>query len=477
MRPHSLMRRVLLLFLTAAASGCLVGPNYERPATPQYPEYLEQTATDDMALIAPDSLQLPDVEEVADLPWWELFRDPVLQELIETALANNQRLDVAMARIAESRAALGFSKADLYPRIDAIGSGALETNTEQDPTGSGVLAAGVTWQVDLFGRIRRSNEAALEALLSTEEAYRGVTITLVAQVAEAYLALRDFDNRLEISRSTVQTRQDGLDIIRVRFAAGMVSEVDVNQSEIQLADAQAAVEAFHRLRDQTENALSLLLGSAPLDIPRGDALADLIFPPDLPAGLPSELLERRPDILEAEHLLAAQTARIGVAEAIKYPSLTLTADVGASFASITAGFFNLGADLFAPLFNAGQNQQRVEIEIARTEQLIGNYELTILNAFREVEDAMVAVHRFDGEYAMRLRQQEAARNASALSWARYQGGWTSYLEVLDVQRSEFASDLAASETLRLRYAALVQLYRALGGGWTPVEQTADEPQP
>jgi multidrug efflux system outer membrane protein len=470
------MRRILPL-LAVTASGCLVGPNYERPATPQHAEYREPPVAEGMPLADRDSIDLPDVEVIADLPWWEIFRDPVLQELIDTALANNQQLDVAMARIAESRAALGFSKANLYPRIDAIASGALETNTEQDPAGSGVLAGAVTWQVDLFGRIRRSNEAALEALLATEEAYRGVTITLVAQVAETYLALRDFDNRLEVARSTVQTRQDGLDIIRVRFAAGMVSEVDVNQSEIQLADAEAAVEAFQRLRDQTENALSLLLGSTPVDIPRGEALADQIFAPDVPAGLPSELLERRPDILEAEHLLAAQTARIGVAEAVKYPSLTLTADVGASFASVTSGFLNLGADLFAPLFNAGQNQRQVEIEIARTEQLIGNYELTILNAFREVEDAMVAVHRYDAEYATRLRQQEAARSASALSWSRYQGGWTSYLEVLDVQRSEFSADLAASETLRQRLVSLVQLYQALGGGWNPVDQAADEPQP
>ncbi len=484
------------LLASASLAGCLVGPNYERPPTPEHAEYTAADADGGPAQSAPSAAAVgadpaltdpeapgmsptantgpvaaPSPQSVADLSWWELFQDPVLQDLIDTALANNRDLDAAMARIAEARAALGFSKANLYPRIDGIASGDLEGNTEADGfDASGLLAGAVTWEVDLFGRIRRSNEAALRDLLATEEAYRGVTIALVAQVAELYLVLRDLDNRLAISESTAQARRESLEIIEIRQAAGMVSEVDVNQAEIQLADAEAAVEAFRRLRSQTENGISLLLGSAPVSIPRGEALADQVFPPDMPAGLPSELLERRPDILAAEQQLAAQTARIGVAEAIKYPSLTLTADGGASFASVTAGFLNLGADLFAPLFNAGQNQRRVEIEIARTEQLIATYEQTILNAFREVEDAMVAVSRYEAEYQTRLRQLQAARSAANLSWVRYEGGLTSYLEVLDVQRSEFAAELATSETLQLRLTSLVQLYRALGGGWAPVEE-------
>ncbi len=546
MRPHSVLTSAALpsipLLASALLSGCLVGPNYERPATPEHAEYRagsdgseagrpEQssgaedagaTQADPNASVAADAgaadagtpvaatagvadagapvaanagaadagapvaadaeapaaasagappVGAPSPQSVADLPWWELFRDPVLQELIETALANNRDLDAAMARIAQARAALGFSKANLYPRIDGVASGALEGNTEADGfDASGLLAGAVTWEVDLFGRIRRSNEAALRDLLATEEAYRGVTIALVAQVADLYLVLRDLDNRLDISESTAEARRESLEIIQIRQDAGMVSEVDVNQAEIQLADAEAAVEAFRRLRSQTENGISLLIGSAPVSIPRGSVLADQVFPPEVPTGLPSELLERRPDILAAEQQLAAQTARIGVAEAIKYPSLTLTADGGASFASVTAGFLNLGADLFAPLFNAGQNQRRVEIEVARTEELMAAYEQTILNAFREVEDAMVAVTRYEAEYQTRLRQLGAARSAANLSWVRYEGGLTSYLEVLDVQRSEFAAELATSETLQLRLTSLVQLYRALGGGWDPVAE-------
>lgn len=472
----------------ALLAGCLVGPNYERPPTPEHPRYRESSGGGPGAdtLAAPaDTLVLPPVgtpraaegapspESVADLAWWELFQDPVLQGLIETALENNQDLRVSMARIAEARAALGFQRANLYPRIDAVASGDLDGNTEESGLdASGVLAGAVTWEADLFGRLRRSNEAALGDLLATEEAYRGITIALVAQVADLYLVLRDLDNRLAISQATADARRESLEIIRVRYAAGTVSEVDVNQSEIQLADAEAAVEAFARLRAQTENSLSFLVGSPPIGIPRGQALDDQLFPPELPEGLPSELLERRPDILAAEHQLAAQTARIGVAEAIKYPSLTLTADIGASFASVTAGFLNLGADLFAPLFNAGQNQRRVEIEVARTEQALASYEQTVLNAFREVEDAMVAVHRYEAEYATRLRQLEAARSAANLSWIRYDGGLTSYLEVLDVQRSEFSAALATSETLQLRLTSVVQLYRALGGGWNPRDADA-----
>ncbi len=444
------MRRLSVLLLGATLlGGCLVGPNYERPATPEQAAYRQDTTLSDSARGA-----IPDVESVADLRWWELYQDSVLQGLITTALENNKDLQVALARIEEARAAVGFSRADLYPFVDGVAGGAVSGDTEDDFTASGVLAGTVFWEVDLFGRIRRTNEAALNEYLASEQAYRSVTIALVAQVAELYLVLRDLDNRLAVSEATVEARRESADIIKARFDAGVVSEVDVNQAEIQLFQAQAAVESFLRLRVQTENAISVLLGQPPMDIERGVTLADQLFPPDLPAGLPSELLERRPDVLVAERQLAAQTARIGAAEAIKYPSLTMSADMGASFASITTGFLSLGANLIAPLFNSGKNQR-----------------------FREVEDAMVAVRRYEAEYDYIRRQVEAAENAANLSWIRYQGGWTSYLEVLEVQRSLFSTQLQASETLQLRHTSLVQLYKALGGGWTPVEIVEEEPAP
>jgi multidrug efflux system outer membrane protein len=320
--------------------------------------------------------------------------------------------------------------------------------------------------VDLWGRVRRSNEASLRDLLATEEAYGVVTITLVADVARAYFQLRGVDKRLDISERTVETRQRSLDIVQARYDAGMVSEVDVHQARIQLAGAQASVETFKRLRAQTENAISLLLGQPPMSISRGHSLDDQVIPPEVPAGLPSELVERRPDIRQAEQLLAAQTARIGVAEAARFPSLTLGANLGASVTDgLGAGFLSLGLDIFGPLFEAGKNKRRVEIEVARTEQLLAQYEQSILAAFREVEDAMVAVETYRAEHEILLIQVTSAQAAVDLTWARYEEGMTNFLEVLDIERSLFTSQLRATDAQESRYTSIVQLYRALGGGW------------
>jgi multidrug efflux system outer membrane protein len=455
----------LSLLASLALGGCKLGPDYVRPPVPQ-PEAYRQP--------------MPPGESIANVAWWDLFQDPVLQELIEIALVENRDLRVALARIAEARAQAGFARADLYPRVDiAAGAAYGEARTDEGdniPTRDVFVAADVFYEVDLWGKIRRGSEAAVEELLATEEAYRSVTITLVADVASLYLQLRDLDNRLDIAERTVEARNESYEIMRVRFEAGMINEVDLNQSEILLADAEASVETFRRSRVQTENALSVLLGRTPEAIARGLALPDQVFPPDIPAGLPSELLQRRPDILQAERRLAAQTARIGVAEALKFPSLSLTGSAGVSGdltdAGVVTGFFNLGANLLGPIFNAGKNQRRVEIEVARTEQLLNQYEQTILTAFREVEDAVTATYTYRDEYDARLRQVEAAVRAADLSWARYQGGMTSYLEVLDLQRSQFSAELTASQALQLHYSSIVELYKALGGGWTPTEQVA-----
>jgi len=457
-----------IAILTAISLGaCKMGPDYVRPPVPQ-PETYRQEA--------------PDGESIANVPWWELFQDSVLQGLIRTALEENRDLRVALARIAEARAQAGFVKADLYPRVDIVGGAdfqeARTTEGDDVPTRDVFLAADVSYEVDLWGRIRRSNEAALQELLATEEAYRSVTITLVADVASLYLRLRDQDNRLDIAERTAQTRRDYVDIIRVRFEAGMVPEVDLNQAEIQLYDAEASIEASRRARGQIENALSVLLGHTPEAIRRGLSLSEQAFPPEVPVGLPSELVQRRPDILQAERRLAAQTARIGVAEALKWPSLTLTGTAGVSDdlteGGLAAGFLGLGASLFAPLFNAGKNQRRVDIEVARTEQLLNQYEQTILTAFREVEDALIATYTYRAEYEARRRQVESAVNAANLAWVRYDGGLTSYLEVLDLQRSQFSAELAASQALQLELASVVELYKALGGGWPVQPETETE---
>ena len=454
-------RPILVALIALAIPACTVGPDYQRPPTPPTEAFREPNPTG---------------ASVAGLDWWDLFQDTTLQELIGTALENNRDLRAALARIVEARAVLGFTKADLYPRIDYFAGGAAAAATSSGEGGgeTNVSVSGgisVFWEIDLWGKFRRSNEAALNELLATEESFRGVTITLVADVATAYLQLRDLDNRLVISESTVEARRIALEINQARFDAGAIAGVDVAQAEVQLAGAEAVVQSLLRARAQTEHAIAVLLGSPPRTIPRGRPLQEQLFPPEIPAGLPSELLERRPDILVAERQLHAQTARIGVAEALKLPSLSLTADAGVKSEELTAmtlttGLFNLGANLFGPLFNAGKNQQRVEIEKARTEQLLNTYEQTILNAFREVEDALVAVQTYGDEYGIRRRQVAAAQNALDLSNARYEGGWTSFVEVIIQQRSLFDAQLSASETLQLQLASIVDLYRALGGGWS-----------
>lgn len=440
------------------ATGCTMGPDYVRPPVPEITNYREP---------------FPQDESIANIPWWEVFSDTILVNLVETSLENNRDLRATLGRIDEARAAMGIVRSDLFPRIDYGGDGGISGNTAEDGTAwDGVAAISARYQLDLWGRIRRSNEAALMELLATEEAYRGLTITLVSEVASSYVLLLDIDNRLSIAEATLKTWEESLEVIRTRHDAGMVSEVDVNQAEIQVYEAQASVHAFDRLRGQTENAINLLLGLPPTPIARGYALGEQEWDPAIPAGLPSDLLTRRPDVVEAERRLHAQTARIGVAQALKFPQFNLLGDLGGIFDSAgNTGFFNLGAEFFGPLFNAGANQRQVEVEMARTEQLVNRYEQTILAAYREVNDAMIAVRTYRLEYGARALQTNAARNAAELSWVRYEGGLTSYLEVLDVQRSLFSSELKASEALQLELSSVVRLYVALGGGWVPEQNT------
>ena len=452
------MKRLIVLACLLAAAGCTMGPDYERPVVPVPDQQRES---------------LPTVESIADTPWWKLFGDPVLVALIDTALANNRDLRASVARITESRAAFGIVRSQLFPRLgySADGSYAGTTGDNGEADGSGATFLNASWQVDLWGRIRRQKEAALQDLLATEEAYRGVTITLVAEVANGYLLLRDLDNRLDISVKTLKLWQERLDVVQARFDAGMVNEVDLNQAQIQVYQAEAQVQTFERLRGQAENAISILIGDLPGDIDRGLPLSEQVLPPEIPTGLPSDLLQRRPDIMQAERLLHAQTALIGSAKALRFPQFSLTADLGAQFADQTTGIFGLGAQLFGPIYNAGEISSQIEVEIARTEQLLNIYEQTILNAYREVDDALISVRTYRAEFDARNRQMNAAQHAAELSWTRYEGGLTSYLEVLDLQRSWFSSQLSASETFQLQLTSIVRLYQALGGGWVAAQDS------
>lgn len=447
-----LLTPVLILVMVIAS--CKVGPDYSRPEV-----YSPDTFISDF----------PSDTTIANTPWWELFGDTVLQNMIRTSLENNRNLKVALARIKEAEATIGVVRSDLYPSLDYGAPGSASITTDGSTSANVSPALNVSYEVDLWGRINRLNEAALQEYLATEEAYRAITISLVSAVADGYLLLRDIDNRLLISENMAETWQSNLEIVQAKHRAGIVSGVNVNQAEIQLSEALVSIQANERLRSQTENGLSVIMGLPPQNIPRGLALHEQVFPPELPAGLPSQLLSRRPDILQAERRLNAQSERIGAAEALRYPSLILNADLGAQIANPSFGFASLGAQLFGPLLNANANKRRVEIEMARTEQLLNTYEQTFLIAMQEVEDAMVAVQKYKLEFEIRSNQMESANNAVKLSWVRYDSGLTDYLEILDLQRSQFNSQLKASQALQLQLSSTVNLYKALGGGWLPLE--------
>ncbi len=462
-----ILDRRLVPAIAILLGGCAAGPDYERPELDVPENYIQPVEQG---------------QSFANTPWWEWFQDAQLQALIRIALEENQDLGIAAARIEEFRAVLGVTRADQFPSVDITATGAQTEGSDNvfpgnlpgfsdEKVENYRLSADVFFELDLFGRLRRSTEAARAQLLATEEAQRSITISLVASVASTYMLLRDLDAQLEIARRTQLTRTDSLSIIQARFDKGTVPKLDVNQAEIELAVADAAIAVAQRAVAQTENAMSVLLGRNPGPVLRGLPLQQQVMPPDIPAGLPSELLQRRPDVLSSEALLAAQTARIGVAQAARWPSLSLTGALGFESADLStltdsgSDFWSAGVGIFAPVFNAGRNKSRVEIEKARTEQALLSYEQTVQRAFREVEDALVAVRTYREEHQARRRQVAAARSAATLSRARYDGGVTSYLEVLDTERSLFSAELTESQTLRLYINAIIELYKALGGGW------------
>ncbi len=408
----------------------------------------------------------PKDSSITNLAWWELFKDTVLIDLINTALIENKNIQIAVARMEESLLYFEISKADFYPNISygVIGSSSINSQSSGTTTALSPIL-NVSYTVDLWQKIKTMNEVELQEYYATEEAYKSLNISIVSSVARAYISLRDIDNRLIIAEKTAKIFEANMDVMQARFNAGFINEVDMSQSKIQLNEAYTAIEVFLRERNKIENGINILLGTTPKDIPRGLSLFDQIESPNIPVGLPSELLNRRPDILEAERKLHAQTLRIGVAEALKYPSLTLSLDMGAQLLSPTLLFGNLTGQLLGPIFNAGRLQKNVEVEELRTKQLLYDYQATFLTALEEVENAMISVQTYKREYFLRNEQMEIATKATQLSWVRYNGGMTSYLEVLLLQGSQFTAELKASEAFQQEIISVVDLYEALGGGW------------
>ena len=468
--PRRLLAPALLV--TTAFAGCKKGPDFEPPAPLTPVEY--RGAPSEGA-------------SVANTEWWDLYQDPVLRDLITRGLEQNRSLREAMARIDEARAGVTVAASDKLPKVNGVGIGLYQRPVGEDSVSAfdnlkGILSA--SYQLDLWGKVARTNEAAMAGLLATEEAYRTVTITLVSQIAGTYLALRDVDAQIGIAESTIEANRSSVRLMTSRAEGGLVPEVDLRRAEISLADSEAVLERLRRARGQAENALRLLVGELPGEVARGVTLADQAFPPAVPAGLPSELLQRRPDVLAAERALHAQTARIGIAEASRFPSISLTGSAGAKRTSLgdaTNGniYFNVGTNILAPIFNRGALKAAADAERARTEQVLNQYEMAVLNAFREVEDALVSVETYREEHDARLRQLNASRDALASVEVLYEGGLISYQEVIDLQRGVFGAELQASQALRLHHAAIVDLYAALGGGWTPPEgwRSAADPEP
>jgi multidrug efflux system outer membrane protein len=471
----------VVAFLPLLVGGCRLGPNYSRPAVPTPPTWRD--------------LPTAEAESLANAAWWTVFDDPVLQELIRIALTENKDLKIAVERVEEARARYGFTKADIWPGVDlSATAGRLRFNSgslvhtpegDQQPAPNGTETAiysvglNLSWELDFFGRIRRATEAQKALFLGTQEARRGAVLTLVADVASAYLQLRDFDRRLEIAERTIGQRREYVQYATDRYQGGLTSEIDMRQGEAELKRVEAMIFDLRRLIRLKENELSVLLGRNPGPILRGRAIDEQKLPAAVPAGLPSALLDRRPDIREAEQTLAASTANIGEAKALLFPRISLTGGFGFASTDLDNLFegpsksWNIIGNLLQPIFHAGKNKRRVEITESRQRQMLYAYESTILQAFRETEDSL-SEYRLIGEQRVAMGERVVAeRKVLELADLRYRGGVSSYLDVLDAQRSLFSAELDEAATIGSHYVSLVNLYKALGGGWPP----APEPPP
>lgn len=462
-----------LLLLPAA---CMVGPDYQRPTVVLPEGWRELDGTQG--------------ESLANLPWWQLFQDPVLHELVRAALQQNKDLQVAVERIEEARARYGFSRADLLPTLDAVAFAGRERVSGETPAGAALgsdlersyygLGASLTWELDLFGRIRRASEAERALMYAAEQTRRAVVLALVAEVARAYVELRDLDRRLEISLATLVSRREYRELVRVRFEGGITSELDLRQAEGEVHRTASQVHDLERQVGQKENELNLLLGRNPGPIPRGQTPAAMALPPRVPAGLPAQLLERRPDLRAAEEQLVSANARIGEAKALLYPTISITGFLGfesedlGDLLGAPARSWSIGGNLLQPIFNAGRNTSRVEVAESQQRQALFRYEQSILQAFREVEDGLIA-YRKTGE----RRNEEGGRVAAerqvlALAELRYRGDVAPYLDVLDAQRQLFDAELNEAVAVRDQWLALILLYRSLGGGWPTAPEPAEK---
>jgi len=460
-------RLIALSLVMLLLSGCAVGPNYKRPSV---------NVPDTYRGAVPPEAQQPAAESLGDQKWWEVFQDKQLQDLIHTALQQNYDVRIAATRILEARAQVGIARADQLPTI----SGGAQAVNERNPrvklypqyeTSSNQVDLSLAWELDFWGKYRRATESARANLLATEWARKEVIDTLVSDVAAAYFQLRELDLELEISRRTLASRKNSLQLTQTLANGGATSMLDVRQAEQLVFTAAETIPDLERQIEQQENFISTLLGNNPGPIARGTKLTEQPHPPQIPAGLPSSLLERRPDIREAEAQLIAANAQIGVAKADYFPQITLTATGGYQSSALTslftgpAGLWSFGGSLAQPIFEGGRIRSNVRFTEARQQEAALVYQQTIQQAFRGVSDALVGYSK-DREFREQQEQLTfSAQDAARLSETRYRGGATSYLEVLTNETNYFDAELGLAQAQLNELAALVRIYRNLGGGW------------
>jgi multidrug efflux system outer membrane protein len=444
----------------------MVGPKYQQPVTTSPEQYR-------------DSQYSKAGDTIAYLAWWDVFKDQALQDLIRETVKNNKDIRTIVARVEESRLAVGFARTSAMP---SIGYGARAgyydlSNDNANEVGGGAprssynLFASASWEPDFWGKFKNEKIAAQAEMRATEEDYRYMYISLIAETATQYFLLRDLDERLEIAENTLKSREATFRIINARFEKGEVAEMDKLQAEGQVSIAKATIANITRNIRQTENSLSVLSGKMPGEIRRGMLNAQQQIPPELPVGLPSTLLSQRPDVRAAEQMLQAQGARIGIAQALRYPSIDLMAALGLHSQDFSKLFSTnaissvLSAGITGPIFEFGRNKKRVEIEKKRSEQFLLQYEQTVLGAFRDVQDGLIGIETYKKERENLEHLVYTTKKTYDLAYARYESGYSNYLELLDAERMLFDASNNASVIRREQLISFVQLYRSLGGGW------------
>ena len=466
--------RLFAVSLSAALlAGCAVGPNYQRPQVKTPANFR-----------APEPLPAPQAASLADLKWWEVFKDPKLQDLIHAALAANYDLRDAVTRVEAARAELGFTRASQFPQVGA--TGALEI-TRLSRDGSTPLPATflpsqnrnwgeamldlLSFEVDIWGRLRRATEAARANLLSAEDYRKAVVVTLVSDVATTYLHLRELDYELEIAKDTLASRRDSLKLATERQTGGVATLLDLRQSEQLVETAEQAIPAIQQQIEQTENRITLLLGQSPGEIARGQEFLRQELPPEVPAGLPSALLERRPDILAAEQNLVAANADIGVAKAAYFPRITLSGVLGGSSTELVNLFagsrtlWNFAPQISQPIFAAGGLKAGMKLAQAQRDAALIQYEKAIQTAFTDVSNALIAHQRVRESRIKQEALVATLRDRERLAYLRYRGGVDTELNALDADRDLFQAQISLAEIRLNEMLSVVQLYKALGGGW------------